>query len=204
MFLSSIYTEIRTTEGPQRRTLYEKISWAANSLSLLYGVLAILAAFSISSILIPAFGCLNVYVLLGDYIRWAQMRKLILKALFVLLGLNLLIFLVEHFFVFQAGFYKNAREGEQIALFLHWFSLFWYTGFLLCSFLTTYYLYPDELALLSEEHPAAKMLTPTVKEMAERKTEDKPSVKMFDSEVVIDQEKKVESVEFKVEENKGK
>ena len=152
--ISSNYTELRSTQEPIRRKMCQSVSWLCNIVAIVGGVYSILAYASLISMIVTAFYCFNIYILLGDYNRWQNLKFYVLIILIVLLAVNLVVTLIEYFFVFKAGYYNEKREGENIALALLWGSFVFQIAFLLGSYLTTYFLYPDQLALLSQEHPA--------------------------------------------------
>ncbi len=147
-----------TTLDAAPRRGYFIVAWVCNSLAILVGLWSILLYMSVISMVITAFYCLNIYVLLGDYRRWAQMKQYILWCLFALLGADLATLLIEYFFIYKAGYYEKQAYGTRGELLIVWFSFVFHVVFLLLSFLSTYYLYPDELSLLSAQHPAAVLL----------------------------------------------
>ncbi len=175
--ISSTYTEMRPADEPLRRHTYYMISWIANSVAILGGLYSIIQYSSIISMIITAFYCINIYVLLGDYSRWFRMRKVIIVALLCLLGVDTLVMLIEYYFVFKAGYYNERREGEQMALYMLWGSFLFEIAFLVASFITKYFLYPDQLSLLSMEHPATAAIEENI-----RKSDGRRNPKMFDLE----------------------
>jgi len=180
---TTAYSELKTTDEPLRRSSYERISWCANVLAIVVGCWNVFVYANPISMIITAFYCINIYVLLGDYTRWAKMQKIILYSLLALIAIDFVIFLIEYYFVYKAGYYDEKREGEYIAFYMMWGSFLFELAFLTTAFLSTYYLYPDQLSLLSQEHPAAQVIEQNIKKQEEvRKSNPKRTPKMFDLE----------------------
>ena len=201
--ISSAYAEMRPSEEPLRRITYANVSWIANTIAILGGVYSIFAYSSVISMIITVFYCINIYVLLGDYERWLMMRKIIMIALLSLLGVDTLVLIIEYYFVFKAGYYNEKREGEKVALYMLWGSFFFEVTFLLASFLTTYFLYPDQLSLLSQEHPARMVIEQTVQQK-EGETKRSQGSSKRDAKMFLEEDDEINAVITKEEEGGNK
>ena len=157
------YTELRTSEEPTRRETCEKVAWTCNIVAILWGAYNVYAstyfASTIGYLLTTALYFINIYVLIGDYNRWQNTKWHIRVAFFILLGLYVLCGSLTYNFRYKPGFNSETERGRQLENYWLWFTSLFSIGFLVASFLSTYSLYPDQLALLSEMHPAVPLIT---------------------------------------------
>ena len=163
------YKAMRAMEGPVKRETFVKISWASNFVAIAFGIIQIFCEQGFLAFIIGCCYAINMFVLLGDYERWKRYKEYVMYSMYALMAFDLIYTICS----FYARFVKGNDSSFFILCWL-WIVFFLEIVLLLSSFLLTYYVYPDELSLLSQEHPASFIIANSV--MANRPESDKLNV----------------------------
>ncbi len=155
MAATTNYTELKTTEDPLRRKTYELVAWIANGVGVLFNLYPLIKNGSVTSLVSIVFYLFNVFVLLKDYNLWKMVRGYILYVLLAFIGFEILSAGLTYSYKYSS---ESRTTDQQLGFMLLLITFIFDTSLFVCCFVTIYFLYPDELSLLSQEHPAANAL----------------------------------------------